>query len=120
MKLTLSNKVVKSIENEAVSSFPKDCRGVLIGDSKTGEVKEARPLEEGIFQVGDDMVVGFYHSHPNGGSEPTKDDMKEFKGMGEKPYVILSFDHGKPESLRAWKSDHGELKREGLLIAVKG
>jgi len=118
MKLLINYEAVKKIENDAIASFPKECSGILIGDSKTNEVTKVRQLNGGKVQIGDgENVIGFYHSHSKGGNAPTKDDMNEFKGHGEdQSYLILSVKNGKVGETHAWKGNGDNFKREGLIV----
>lgn len=118
MKLLINREVFEKMENDAIISFPKECKGVLIGDSKTNEVRKIRALVGGKVEIGaGENVLGFYHSHSQGGNAPTKDDMNEFKGHGEdQSYLILSVKNGKVGEMHAWKGNGDGFKHEGLVV----
>lgn len=119
MKLTIGNEILGKIENEAIACFPKECRGLLIGDLKTNEVKKMRPLSGGKMEIGNgESVIGVYHSHSKGGSMPTKQDMADFHGYGEnKSYLILPVSKGAVKEVKAWESTDGIFKPEGIFIS---
>lgn len=114
---------MQAIEAHARETYPEECCGFLIGTAgDPGRVTEARrarnvaqtdrerryvidPLEQlrvekQLSETGE-VVLGFYHSHPEHPAEPS-----EFDRSHAVPwyawYVILSIVDRTPADLRAW------------------
>lgn len=101
MNLTLELEL--QLLNVAKKSVPYEMCGMLVQRSATGEVvfKEVpntHPDPKNYFRIdaravaavsiGGDSVLAFVHSHPNGTSQPSADDVANMN-LHNKPYVIV-------------------------------
>lgn len=97
IRLVLGDALRVRLEGEARSAFPRECCGLIVGTSKDAvfRIDSLHPTrnlatEEGHFEIdpaeqfrllrsvrGDErQVIGCYHSHPNGRTEPSKRDLE--------------------------------------------
>lgn len=67
-----------------------------------------------------DEIIGFYHSHPNGGFEPSKRDLE--RAWPEQSYLILGAPYHDVASAASWRvsENGGGFVRERLWIACEG
>ncbi len=115
-----------AIQAHARESFPEECCGFVIGPAgeplTVTSVRRARnvapsnrerryivdPLqqlavEKELSETGE-VVLGFYHSHPNHPAEPSEFD-RSHAVPWYSLYVIQSVQDGEPAALRAWILD---------------
>ena len=95
----LTHEQLRAIERAAEEAYPEEACGLLVGRSAPGEgyrvnaveasVNVAEPPRTRRFEVdpklrlrlerelreSPDSVIGVYHSHPNGGAEPSETDI---------------------------------------------
>ena len=92
MEFEIFRSVVDQILAEAAAAHPRECCGILLGDSETvGALRPARnvhPAPETHFEIDPRALVdahraargegphvmGYYHSHPRGPAEPSATD----------------------------------------------
>jgi proteasome lid subunit RPN8/RPN11 len=124
--LLLSSELEKNIRMDGEAAYPNECCGIILGEIKGDETKDARRVvaihnsrEDGeqyhrFLITPEDMlhaeqtaraakleVIGFYHSHPDHPSAPSgydKDHALPFYS-----YVIVSVDKGKAQVLTSWE-----------------
>jgi len=124
--LLLSSELEKNIRMDGEAAYPNECCGIILGEIKSDETKDARRVvaiinsrEDGeqyhrFLITPEDMlcaeqtaraakleVIGFYHSHPDHPSAPSgydKDHALPFYS-----YVIVSVDKGKAQVLTSWE-----------------
>ncbi len=54
---------------------------------------------------GEDELIGFYHSHPDGSTRPSPRDLRD--AWTEQVYLIISVESGRPCAVTAWRR-HGD------------
>jgi desampylase len=112
-------RIIAGLRRHAASALPDECCGALIGTSVGAchEVRAMIPLASAEpapdrYLIGADVVLrlerqavrtgmhvlGFYHSHPSGGPEPSATDLD--LAVPGYVYVIVAATGGE---LRAWK-----------------
>ncbi|MBX7496807.1 M67 family metallopeptidase [Qipengyuania sp. 6B39] len=92
MTLEVSSAVIDSLLAAATRAHPLECCGILLGTDRTISASEpaanVHPQPATQFEIdpqvlidahrvarkGGPQVVGYYHSHPNGRSEPSATD----------------------------------------------
>lgn len=121
-KLRIDNDALAAIQGHAERDCPAECCGLLLG-RRAGRsiiVSEIRPSNNlsrdrrSRYLIDSDLVVraalasrrggaelvGFYHSHPQGGAEPSRFDRREaWSGM---VYLIVGLAGGQGAHVRAW------------------
>ncbi len=129
--IRLTHTQDQAIRNHGATEFPLECCGVLLGEVHAGikVVREVRPLpnehedertrrflipptvmrdlmaeEKHTGQV----VLGFYHSHPNHPAIPSTYDRQWAWEWWT--YIIVSVQDGVPTNMTAWQldEDHSE------------
>ncbi len=124
--MILTRAQVEAIEAHAKETYPEECCGFLIGlptePDRVRSVRRARnvaeanrerryvvdPLQqlavERELSSTHDVILGFYHSHPDHPAEPS-----EFDRTHGVPwytlYLIVSIAARQPKDLRAWRFD---------------
>ena len=92
MALEVSSTVIEMLLAEASEAHPRECCGLLFGSAghieRSSNAANVHPDPERHFEIdpralidahrtaraGGALVVGFYHSHPNGLTEPSATD----------------------------------------------
>ena len=125
--LLLDSSQRSQIEREARAAFPRECCGLIEGVHTAGPIRvvalhatrnvaveadrfEIDPVEQfrilRAVRVSGTDVIGCYHSHPNGSTEPSARDCA---GAGEEGliWLIASLSLGEEARLSAfvWRSD---------------
>jgi proteasome lid subunit RPN8/RPN11 len=125
--LVLSIELRRQIEREGADSFPNECCGIMFGrDQADGRiVKRLRPVanvydpaeryhrfsidakqlmdaEKAAADAGE-MVLGFYHSHPDHPARPSETDRQA--GWPFYSYVIVSIIQRQPADMTSWVLD---------------
>lgn len=100
MDLEVTSGTIATLLEEATQALPRECCGLLLG--KGARIAMARPAAnvhsqpERHFEIdpnaliaahrasraGGLEVLGYYHSHPNGRSEPSAEDCAQASGDG--------------------------------------
>ncbi len=130
--LILSDELRRRIEAEGMAAFPNECCGMLIGrEEREGTVVRRRIVEHlepgrNAFEAGEQyhrfsidplqqlraereaerrgqVLLGFYHSHPDHPSRPSEYDREH--AWETFSYVIVSIYSGKPKDLTSWMLD---------------
>lgn len=127
------------LKREAVEAYPEECCGVLLGrlptpTSPTTEVHEAVVAQNSATDRREERfvidprlllgaqerarlqgldVVGFYHSHPDGGATPGLLDREA--AWPEVGYLILAVSGGRVTDVRCWR-----LQEEGAALTEIG
>ncbi len=144
MVLRLESQHSASIKAHAISVYPEECCGLLLGksdptgktvmevrattnawmaDSDSGLTKKRRysisPVEMlAAMKEGRDRgleIIGIYHSHPDHPAEPSECDREG--AWQHYSYVIVSVPQGNADVLRSWSlSDRGIFDEEAILI----
>ena len=98
-RVRLSPAQLQAIERAAEAAYPEEACGLLVGHAETGDTWQVNAVEASAnvaepprtrrFEVdpklrlrlerelreGPDLVVGVYHSHPNGSAAPSETDI---------------------------------------------
>ena len=142
-ELVLSAEFHNRIEAEGVAAYPNECCGIMYGrDVRDGDM--TRRLVERIeavkneFEAGEQyhrflitpqtlmkaeksagdagqLVLGFYHSHPDHPARPSEYDREHAWPFYS--YVIVSIMQRKPESMTSWVLDEAtnQFKQQDIL-----
>ena len=130
-KLVLTPDQVRQIEEEGAQTYPNECCGIMIGHDMSDGACTRRIVEHLVpmqnvwdaaeqkrrFAIdplalmkaeksaaqGGQVVIGFYHSHPDHPARPSETD-RQF-GWPFYSYVIVSIAHGKPADMTSWLLD---------------
>jgi proteasome lid subunit RPN8/RPN11 len=130
-KLVLTPDQVRQIQEEGSQTYPNECCGIMIGhDMSDGActrriVERLEPMQntwdaaeqrrrfsidplalmkaEKSAAAGGQVVIGFYHSHPDHPARPSETDRQY--GWPFYSYVIVSIAQGKPADMTSWLLD---------------
>jgi proteasome lid subunit RPN8/RPN11 len=130
-KLVLTPDQVRQIEEEGAQTYPNECCGIMMGHDMSDGACTRRIVErlEPMQNVWDateqkrrfaidplalmkaeksaaatgQVVIGFYHSHPDHPARPSETD-RQF-GWPFYSYVIVSIAQGKPADMTSWLLD---------------
>lgn len=138
MTLVLPLSLLDEIRRHAVSTYPEECCGFLIGraggDHLVEEIRKARNSApdsrrtrysidaQSIMEAekraaaSGRVVLGYYHSHPDHPSVPSEFDRAH--AWPSYSYLIMSIRMGSPDSSRSWRLDDagGRFFREEMRI----
>jgi len=114
--------LLKRIEGEALEAFPREACGFLIGAPSGDEILDAIPsrnlaggADEFLIDAAQHLklqrtlrpagraVIGIYHSHPSGDSEPSPADITAFQGLNL-DFMITAVNDKKPPKTRLFGS----------------
>ena len=137
--LHLSSAHARQIEAEGVLAYPKECCGIIFGfdsDSYRG-VKRMQRVEN-VFEAGEQyhrfsisphqlmaaekqaddagqLVLGFYHSHPDHPARPSEYD--RVRAWPFYSYVIVSIANRQPVDMTSWLLDEqtGSFQRQDII-----
>ena len=125
--LVLSQKVRQTIELEAMNAYPNECCGILVGREEAGAqmtrrivdlIVPTRNVETGdparrfmidprtLLRVEKEaaaarqLVLGFYHSHPDQPARPSETDRAN--AWDYYSYVIVTVRNKLPVELTSW------------------
>lgn len=149
MKLILPPSVRKKIEGHALSAYPEECCGALLGEvpadfGSPGDrllIRDARSLgnawesgpKKNRYQVdareflrveqefadSSQAILGIYHSHPDAPAWPSPFDLE--RAWPCYAYLILSVRKGKAFGTRAWRlSSDARSFEEGEVLFERG
>ena len=137
--LAVSSQLLQQIEQHAISSYPNECCGLLIGHS-TAEFDHVLDLMLGTNQRTDSAhnrflidprdylqaerraaklgqgVVGVYHSHPDHPARPS--DYDQAQALPNMAYLILSVVNGKIVDHRSFRLRDDRLAFDEQLVIV--
>ena len=123
MELRVTSGLVENLVAQAAHAWPEECCGILLGQG--GNItacipaRNVHPTPRTHFEIdpqalidahraaraGGALVVGYYHSHPNGRAEPSPTDRAMASGEGKVWAIIagnaVSFWEDAPDRFRA-------------------
>jgi proteasome lid subunit RPN8/RPN11 len=130
VKVALAENLVAEIRRHGEATYPEECCGFLVGRDSSGDSngvrrlvrvepmanqmqgergrrfvippEELRRFENGL-EGTDDVVVGFYHSHPDHPAVPSLFDQEH--AWPWYTYLVLAVDHGRAGELGAFELD---------------
>lgn len=126
MNLLLTARQRRQIESEGSAAYPNECCGIIFGrDGATGRVVEKlEPVANG-FEAGEQfhrfsitpqalmdaerkcgkgqMVLGFYHSHPDHPARPSEYDRQHAWPFYS--YIIVAIHQRQPVDMTSWLLD---------------
>lgn len=138
----VSASALSTARDHALRAYPMECSGALLGPDHASAGNDDRRSVYAAVPAGaagrdrylidpDAMkalaaeaearglqVVGFYHSHPQGGPTPSRLD--EEAAWPWYVYLIQPVPGGKPAAAAAWVLDDGRRFRQWRIEAVKG
>ena len=127
--IVLSKSIAKQIESEGVAAYPNECCGILIGKEKDGRrvVERLAPMKN-VFDSGEQyhrfsidplaqieaeksaddggqVVLGYYHSHPDHPARPSEYDRTHVPPWSFYGHIIVAIEKGRPAAMTAWFID---------------
>ena len=127
--IVLSKSIAQQIESEGVRAYPNECCGILIGKEKDGRrvVERLAPMKNNFDRAeryhrftidplaqieaeksADDagqVVLGYYHSHPDHPARPSEYDRTHVPPWSFYSHVIVAIEKGRPAAMTAWFMD---------------
>ena len=127
--IVLSKSIARQIEAEGVAAYPNECCGILIGKEKDGRrvVERLAPMKNAFvageqyhrFSIdplaqieaeksADDagqVVLGYYHSHPDHPAKPSEYDRTHVPPWSFYGHIIVAIEKGRPAAMTAWYMD---------------
>ena len=129
MNVVLPSSIARQIEAEGVAAYPNECCGILIGKEKDGRrvVERLAPMKN-AFDAGEQyhrftidplaqieaeksaddagqLVLGYYHSHPDHPAKPSEYDRTHVPPWSFYSHVIVAIEKGRPAAMTAWFMD---------------
>ncbi len=133
--MTISRQVLEAVAAHAGEAFPRECCGVLLDrpdDPLTAShvlraenVEQSHPDQQYVLghkahlnavqmeSLGEAQILGYYHSHPNGGEKPSRRDKEQ--AVAGVTYLIVAVCNGVAEHA-AWRLKDAQLVREPLEV----
>ncbi len=130
-KIILSSSIAGQIEREGVAAYPNECCGILVGRDVGDEriVEKLVPMTN-VFDAGEQyhrfsidplalaradeqagadgqVVLGFYHSHPDHPAKPSEYDRTHVPPWAFYSHVIVAIHKAKPVDMTCWRMDEG-------------
>jgi proteasome lid subunit RPN8/RPN11 len=129
VKLVLSRSIAAQIEKEGVAAYPNECCGILIGKEKDGRrvVERLAPMKNAFvageqyhrFSIdplaqieaeksaddGGQVVLGYYHSHPDHPAKPSEYDRTHVPPWSFYGHIIVAIEKARPAAMTAWVMD---------------
>lgn len=125
MRLLLTKAQGKALRDHAVTAYPRECCGLLIGRDEAGDARVTQVVPSvnldpaggaRAFEVdpalilswhkrlrgGAERILGHYHSHPNEPARPSPTDLERAWDPGM-VWLILSVGRGKLTELGAFQ-----------------
>jgi proteasome lid subunit RPN8/RPN11 len=127
MSLQLPAALARQIEQEGVEAYPNECCGIMYGrDTKEGRVveklqavpnvydeaeryhrfsispKQLMEAEKAAGEAGQ-LVLGFYHSHPDHPARPSETD--RMHAWPFYSYIIVAIQKREPVDMTSWMLD---------------
>jgi proteasome lid subunit RPN8/RPN11 len=125
----LPKSIAAQIELEGVNAYPNECCGILIGKEVAGKrrVERLAPMKN-VFDGGEQyhrfsidplaqieaeksaddsgqMVLGYYHSHPDHPARPSEYDRTHVPPWSFYSHIIVAIEKGRPAEMTAWFMD---------------
>jgi proteasome lid subunit RPN8/RPN11 len=125
--LTLTHPQKQQIEREGVAAYPNECCGILYGSERDGQrvISQLEPVANAFdaaeqyhrFSISPqqlmqaerkasdrhEMVLGFYHSHPDHPARPSEYDRQHAWPFYS--YVIVAIEKARPAAMTSWLLD---------------
>ena len=124
MTIHIGRPIVESLVQHARRDYPEECCGVLLGRQRSTHVYVSRLIQADniseedrskTYQVdwkalfaairaarrGGDKLIGFYHSHPDGSTAPSRRD-RELAWL-DHSYVIVPAPGGRGGEVTSWR-----------------
>ena len=138
-ELILPSALARTIEREGSAAYPNECCGIMFGRDAGGkrlverleavtnsyaadeqyhrfsiDPKELMRAEKSAAETGQ-MVLGFYHSHPDHPARPSETDRQAAWPFYS--YVIVSIGKGQPLDTTSWVLDEATetFKRQDIV-----
>jgi proteasome lid subunit RPN8/RPN11 len=127
--LVLSSAIAGQIEREGIAAYPNECCGILVGRDIGDEriVEQLVPMKN-VFDAGEQyhrfsidpmalaradedasktgqVVLGFYHSHPDHPARPSEYDRTHVPPWSFYSHVIVAIHKAKPVDMTCWRMD---------------
>jgi proteasome lid subunit RPN8/RPN11 len=127
--IVVPESIARQIEAEGVKAYPNECCGILIGSEKNGRriVERLAPMKN-VFDAGEQyhrfsidplaqieaeksaddagqMVLGYYHSHPDHPARPSEYDRTHVPPWSFYSHIIVAIEKGRPVAMTAWFLD---------------
>jgi proteasome lid subunit RPN8/RPN11 len=127
--IVLPKSIAMQIEAEGVRAYPNECCGILIGKEVDGKkrVERLAPMKN-VFDAGEQyhrfsidplaqieaeksadeagqMVLGYYHSHPDHPALPSEYDRTHVPPWSFYGHIIVAIEKGRPAAMTAWYMD---------------
>lgn len=128
---------LRAVVDHGRESLPHECCGILLAAGsdppvvsrvlRADNAEQARPhraysvghmahIEAVRMEAsGEASIVGYYHSHPEGGSAPSREDTE--RAVSGVTYLIVSFGEG-PVECAAWRLDGDRLVTQPLELSA--
>ena len=136
-QLVIAPQDLAAVEKRALTAFPEECCGLLLGRAEGGETVRVGWVEPCVNQAPDqrcrftissdsllaayrwardrgEQVVGTYHSHPQGAAVPSEMD-RESAWAGASYLIVGLGDEGVRER-RSWRLDEERFVEEELIV----
>ena len=137
--LLLSSIHARQIEAEGIKAYPNECCGIIFGTESGGKrvVHQLQPVENSFdaaeqyhrFSISPQqlmaaekqaadagqLVLGFYHSHPDHPARPSEYD--RVRAWPFYSYVIVSIANRQPVDMTSWLLDEqtGSFQRQDII-----
>jgi proteasome lid subunit RPN8/RPN11 len=127
--IVLPKSIAKQIESEGMAAYPNECCGILIGKEVEGKrrVERLAPMKN-VFDAGEQyhrfsidplaqveaeksaddsgqIVLGYYHSHPDHPARPSEYDRTHVPPWSFYSHIIVAIEKGRPAAMTAWFLD---------------
>ncbi len=140
-RLIISARQMGAVEHHAVAVHPRECCGILVGEPvgagaglrirrvmAAENIRRDRPTDRYSIQPRTLLaahkearrrgleIVGYYHSHPEGGARPSAVDSRA--AWPEMSYLILSLAGGEVVDRRSWRlsGEGGVFEEEEVVL----
>lgn len=137
MNLYIDHNLHMEMIQHARSEHPFECCGILLGqqsahqasithiikatniateDRKKNYQIDWQTLVDTVraTRLGSDRIIGFYHSHPDGSTQPSRIDRD--RAWLDHTYIIISTQSGDKHTITSWRIHHeqGTFEREQI------
>jgi|SRR5215210_4995775 len=127
--IVVPQSIGRQIEAEGVAAYPNECCGILIGREVAGKrrVERLAPMKN-VFDAGEQyhrfsidplaqiaaeksadesgqVVLGYYHSHPDHPARPSEYDRTHVPPWSFYSHIIVAIEKGRPAAMTAWRMD---------------
>jgi proteasome lid subunit RPN8/RPN11 len=127
--IVVPESIARQIEAEGIKAYPNECCGILIGKEKDGRrvVERLAPMKN-VFDAGEQfhrfsidplaqieaeksaddsgqVVLGYYHSHPDHPARPSEYDRTHVPPWSFYSHIIVAIEKGQAAAMTAWYLD---------------